>query len=236
MMEANLELEVPTSLDSVELWQYQKYMGIVEENKEATNEEAVDFINRKLIEIFCDVSLKDVMNIPFKEYSKITEVLQSAFAADTPLVQRFELEGIEFGFIPNLDKMSLGEYIDIDKNIFDWQNIHIAMGTLYRPITKEYDNKYRIEKYEAKQEYHNLMRFMPLSVTMGAMVFFYRLGKDLLAHTLRSLEKARKTKGMTTQEQQTLEQNGVGISQFIHSLKGMFLDLEKLLKPQFINV
>jgi hypothetical protein len=102
MVEVNLELEVPTSLEDIELWQYQKYMGIVKQNEEATNPEAVDFVNRKLIEIFCDVSLKDVMNIPLKEYSKITEVLSNAFDADTPLVQRFELEGIEFGFIPNL--------------------------------------------------------------------------------------------------------------------------------------
>lgn len=236
MVEVNLELEVPTSLEDIELWQYQKYMGIVKQNEEATNPEAVDFVNRKLIEIFCDVSLKDVMNIPLKEYSKITEVLSNAFDADTPLVQRFELEGIEFGFIPNLDKMSLGEYIDIEKNILDWQNIHIAMGALFRPITKEYDDKYRIEKYEAKEEYFNLMKFMPVSVAMGAMVFFYRLGKDLSIHTLKSLEKARTTGGLTIQEQQTLEQNGVGISRFTHLLKGMFLNSGALLKPQFINV
>lgn len=236
MVEVNLELEVPTSLEDIELWQYQKYMGIVKQNEEATNDEAVDFVNRKLIEIFCDVSLKDVMNIPLKEYSKITEVLSNAFNADTPLVQRFELEGIEFGFIPNLDKMSLGEYIDIEKNLFDWQKIHIAMGALYRPITKEYDGKYRIENYEAKEGYFDLMKFMPVNVTMGAMVFFYHLGKDLLVHTLKSLEKARTTGGLTIQEQQTLEQSGVGISQFTHLLEEMFSTSEKLQKPQFINV
>ena len=41
------------------------------------------------------------------------------------------MRGVEYGFIPNLDDMSFGEYVDLDTYIGDWQNIHRAMAVLY---------------------------------------------------------------------------------------------------------
>lgn len=234
MVDINIELEVPSSLSSMPLWKYQKYMKIVEQNKGLENEEAIEFVNRKLIEIFCGVSLKDVMNIPMKSYNKISTILSNAFQEETPLVRTFEIEGVEFGFVPNLDGISYGEYVDIEKSLFDWQNIHVAMGALYRPIIKKYDDKYRIEDYDANDSYYELMKSMPLNVTMGAMVFFYRLGKDLSAYTLKSLGNQKE--GLNTRQQQILRRSGDSINQYIHSLEEMFLNTKKSLVYLPINV
>lgn len=38
------------------------------------------------------------------------------------------------GFLPKLDEITLGEFIDVESNIGDWQNIHKAMAVLYRPV------------------------------------------------------------------------------------------------------
>jgi hypothetical protein len=69
---------------------------------------------------------------------------------------------------------------------------------------------------------------MPLNAALGAMVFFYRLGKDLSSHILRSLDKVDKSK-LTTQQQQTLEANGDGINQFIDLQEEKFSILTKRL-------
>ena len=220
-----VELSVPSNLESIELWQYQKYMGVVENNKD---QEATEFLNLKLVEIFCGVSLKDVSSINMKDFNRITEIIGNAFAEETPLIRHFELDGIEFGFVPNLDKISIGEYIDIESNLSGFKNMHKAMAVLYRPVTKKHKEKYQVEEYTGHDEYSEAMKYMPLNAALGAMVFFYRLGKDLSSHILRSLDKVDKSK-LTTHQQQTLEANGDGINQFIDLQEEKFSILTKQL-------
>jgi hypothetical protein len=225
MAAVQLELSVPSSLDSIELWQYQKYMSVVEKNKDVENAE--EFLNMKLVEIFCDISLKDVSSISLSDFSKITEIIGKAFSEKTPLIRHFELGDMEFGFVPNLDKISIGEYIDIESNIFDWKNIHKAMAVLFRPVKKKYKEKYKVEKYKGSEEYQEAAKYMPLSVALGAVVFFYRLGKDLSNHTLKSLEEENK---QIIQQQVPLENDGGGINLFISLLEEKYSNLNRQLK------
>ena len=210
-----VELSVPSNLESIELWQYQKYMGVVETNKD---QEATEFLNLKLVEIFCGVSLKDVSSINMKDFNKITEIIGNAFAEDTPLIRHFELDGIEFGFVPNLDKISIGEYIDLESSISDWKQMHKAMSVLYRPVTKKHKDKYQIEEYSGSQEYSEALKYMPLNAALGAMVFFYRLEKDLLNITLKCLEEEKDNKQII-QALRRFQVNGDGLSQFTDLLE-----------------
>jgi hypothetical protein len=210
-----VELSVPSNLESIELWQYQKYMGVVETNKD---QEATEFLNLKLVEIFCGVSLKDVSSINMKDFNKITEIIGNAFAEKTPLIRHFELDGIEFGFVPNLDKISIGEYIDIESNLSGFKNMHKAMAVLYRPVTKKHKEKYQVEEYVGHDEYAEAMKYMPLNAALGAMVFFYRLEKDLLNTTLKCLEEEKDNKQII-QALRRFQVNGDGISQFTDLLE-----------------
>ena len=90
-----IQLEVPASLSEISLGQYQRYMKIVDQN----DEDAIDFINKKLIEIFCDISLVEVDKIPVKEMDKVSEVLQEAFAEKPNLIRHFKLLDVDMGFI-----------------------------------------------------------------------------------------------------------------------------------------
>ena len=54
MKQVQIELSVPTTLNDMTLGQYQRYMKVLDDNKEDANE----FINLKLIEIFCNVQLQ----------------------------------------------------------------------------------------------------------------------------------------------------------------------------------
>jgi len=150
-----IELEVPTTLSDIKLWQYQKYMKIMEQNKieDAEDKEKLnDFLNMKLVEIFCNVSLKDVVKIPLKEYNQVLEILTKAFQEKPKLIQRFNLLDVDMGFVPKLDDITLGEYVDIESNISDWQKMHKAMAVLYRPVNFKAKDKYGIAPYKVNEE------------------------------------------------------------------------------------
>ena len=236
MARKTIELEVPTTLADIKLWQYQKYMKVVNAHKDAEQtEELNNFLNMKLVEIFCNVSLKDVSKISVRGYKRILDILNKAFEEKPKLVQRFELEGVDMGFIPKLDDISLGEYIDIETNISDWQKMHKAMAVLYRPVNFKLGNKYGIAPYEVKEEVQEVMKEMPMNVVISSMVFFYSLGKALLKAIPKYLEK-NLTSSQIYRLEQHLQKNGVGISQFMHSLKDMYSTSTKLPNLVFSNV
>ena len=227
-----LEIAVPTSLEDITLSQYQHYMRIVDQNKD---ESANDFVNKKLVEIFCNVNLNEVDSIPVVEFNRILEILQKAFEEKFSLIRHFDLGGVEMGFIPKLDDMSLGEYVDVEATISDWQNIHKAMAVLYRPVNAKMKDKYTIAPYKPNDDIHEWMKQMPLNVVMSCLVFFYDLGIELSTASLVFLEKAMK-KDKTSQLKEALEENGVGISRFMDSLKETSQSLTKLQKNQYLSV
>jgi len=227
-----LEISVPTSLEDITLGQYQHYMRIVDQNKD---DSANDFVNKKLVEIFCGVNLNQVESIPVVEFNKILEVLQKAFEEKFSLIRHFKLGGVEMGFIPKLDDMSLGEYVDVEASISDWQNIHKAMSVLYRPVNAKIKDKYTIAPYKPNDDIQEWMKQMPLSVVMSCLVFFYDLGIELSTASLVFLEKAMK-KDKTSQLKEALEESGVGINRFMDSLKETSQSLTRLQKNQYLSV
>ena len=131
-----------------------------------------------------------------------------------------------YNFIPKLDDITLGEYIDLDNTLSDWQQMHKAMSVLYRPVTIKKNNRYQVEPYTG-DENEDIFLHMPLDVVMGALLFFWNLSNELLQITLNYLSEEMK-ENLTTQQRQILEQSGAGINQFTESLKGILPNSMKL--------
>jgi len=220
-----IELSVPDALSDITLGQYQKYLKILDQNKDDDN--AAEFINMKTIEIFCDVDFKDVLKIPLGEAEKVLTIINKAFEEKPDIIRHFKLLNVDMGFIPNLERISLGEYIDVENNIVDWQTMHKAMAVLYRPVNFKSKEKYTIAPYEPSDEVSELMKEMPLDVSMSSMVFFYDLGMELLKAIPTFIQK-NLTEEQTYLLKQTLAQSGVGINQFTHLLEGMSLNSMRL--------
>ena len=211
-----VEIQIPSSLSEVTLEQYQKFVKInTDENQDSA------FLMHKTVEIFCNLELRNVAQIKYRYVKEILSDINKLFEPKQDLIPTFTLEGTEYGFIPDLDDMSLGEYIDLDENLTDWDTMHRAMAVLYRPVTFKKDHRYQIEKYDGIKS--NLKQ-MPLDVVMGAMVFFYRLNSELLRTTLNYLEEELKREG-NIQQLQHLEKSGDGIKASMVSLKAMFPSL-----------
>jgi hypothetical protein len=218
-----IELTIPTTLNDIKLVQYQKFLAIAKDNEES------EFLQQKMVQLFCGIDLKDVAQIRYKDVAEITANINSLFTKDNAFIQRFKMGGVEFGFIPNLDEMSTGEYMDLDNYITDWDTMHNAMAVLYRPITNKLGNKYQIEEYKGSITYADVMRHAPLDVVLGAMVFFYTLGNDLLKSTINYLEGNKEVQNILTKH--NLENVGDGIQVSMLLLKETLEDLMKF--PSF---
>lgn len=222
-----LQLTVPDSLSEITLGQYQDYLKAIDGLNEQDHAEV---INKKLIEAVCGIEYKYVDTIPMRDIESVLKVLTEAFSKEYDLQKKFKLLDVEMGFIPKLDDISLGEFIDAENTITDWQQIHKAMAVLYRPVNFSKGERYDIVPYQPSEEVQMLMKEMPLDVVMGCLVFFYRLGMELSTATLNSIQSLLKKAEKHTMShlEAALEKNGVGINQFMHSLKEMSEDLTKL--------
>jgi hypothetical protein len=214
-----IELTIPTTLNDIKLAQYQKFLKVVEENEEG------EFVQQKMVQLFCGIDLKDVASIRYKDVAEITTNINNLFTKENHFIQRFKMGGVEFGFIPNLDEMTTGEYMDLDSYITDWNTMHNAMAVLYRPITNKLGTKYQIEEYKGSVTYADVMRHAPLDVVLGAMVFFYNLGNDLLKSTINYLEKNQEVQNILNKH--NLENVGDGIQVSMLLLKETLEDLMK---------
>lgn len=214
-----LELNIPTELKEIKLSQYQNFLRIVKSNDDN------EFLNQKMVQIFCNIDLKDVAEIRYKDVTDITSNLTNMFdVKQHKFINRFKLGGVEFGFIPNLEDISFGEYTDLDTYIVDWDTMNKAMAVLYRPIIKNgLNGTYEIEEYNGSINYSDVMKHAPLDVVFGANVFFYNLGKELLKSTVNYLENNKEVQSILQSE--TLGENGAGIIQSMQLLKEMSLTL-----------
>jgi hypothetical protein len=208
-----VELIVPNNLNEVTLGQYQEYIKL----KDLSETE----LSLKMIEIFCNLKSEQVRYLKATDVRTVVTIISEMFDSKPSLVNTFKIDGVEYGFIPNLDEMSFGEYIDLDTFIGDWDNIEKAMGVLYRPVEMRKGNRYHIKEYEAGETEH--LKAMPLDAVLGSILFFYRLGNDLCRIMMNSLEGKEME---DLQAHLNSEANGVGTQAFMLSLNQILEDLK----------
>ena len=211
-----IEINVPTSINEITLGQYQKYLKIAENNPEG------NFLDAKMIEIFCGIPLSESYKLKMSSAAAILDILNELLNQTPQHIERFKLNGIEYGFAPDLDEMSLGEYIDLDNNVSSWDNMHVAMNVLYRPIKVSKVGKYNIEKYDVKNP--EKMKDMPLGAAIGSVFFLYNLGMELSKHTI--LYSNNQTEMEAIQEQLISTSGMDGTQVFLDSLTGILQNLK----------
>lgn len=213
-----MKIKIPSSLKAITLEKYQKYLKIQENNTDET------FLAIKMIEIFLGLRGDTIMKMKAKSIRDITNVLSEMFTEKPELVKEFTMKGVDYGFIPDLENMTFGEYVDIDTYIGDVDNLHRAMAVLYRPITKKANDKYLIEEYEGEDD--EKMKDMPMDAVLSSILFFYHLGMELSTTMLNYLQEEEE-ENKDILQQLTLGGNGDGIkASFQDSLKEILQELK----------
>ena len=133
---------------------------------------ALSDIPKKLIK---ELALSDVAAI----MSKVAELQQKQ---DTKLKRIMEINDVEYGFHPDLDSITLGEYADIEqfiKNGID-SSLPELMSVLYRPIKLKKNDIYIIDSYDGDIRLRaEEMKQMSAAQVQSALFFFSSLGKVL---------------------------------------------------------
>ena len=208
-----VKIQIPTTLNEITLGQYQEFSKL-DSKKESD-------VLLKMVEIFCKVPVEVVRSMKANDIKDICEVINKMFDVEHQLINRFQLGSQDFGFIPDLENISFGEYVDLDTFIGDTDNLHRAMNVLFRPIDLKQGSRYTLKDYDP--DTNELAKDYPLDACFGAMVFFYALGKDLSIAILNSSSK---------QNEENLAQylgslpNGDGTIQSMQSLTEILQDLK----------
>ena len=211
-----VNINVPDSLNEITLYQYQRFEKLIQEN------EASHFVNQKTIEIFCNIELKDVARIRIADIDDLLLHLNNLLQQKPKLTKTFKLGVYEFGFIPKLEDMTSGEFIDLENYLSSTETFNQAMAVLYRPIKSKVKDLYTIEEYESSYKYSEVLKYMPLDIALGCMLFFSNLLNDcvigLTDYIQNEVEQSEQVKNL-------LAKNGVGINQFTQQLKETFSTL-----------
>lgn len=211
-----INITIPENLNEITLYQYQRFEKLIKDN------EPSEFVNQKTIEIFCNIELKDVARIRIAEVSEILKHINELLQQKPKLTTTFKLGVYEFGFIPKLEDLSSGEYIDIESYLSDTQTLHKAMAVLFRPIKTKVNKLYTIEEYESSDKYSEVLKYMPLDVALGCMLFFSTLLNDCVSGLTDYIQNEAE---QSEQVKNLLAKNGVGINQFTQQLRETFSTL-----------
>lgn len=211
-----LKIKVPSSLSDIKLSQYKEFL------KESEGEEDEAKLAFKMVCIFCELPEVIVENISKQSYDGIVSDLNKVFVFDKdklPLINKVRYNGLEYGFIPNMDDITVKEQADADGYLKDWQKADMLMGVLYRPIASKRKDRYLIEDYKA-----GVSLDFTMDIVFGAYFFLQNLYLDLLS----CIPNFIKEEVQQDQKLQSLVENGVGIKTFTNSLEEAFLGLKML--------
>lgn len=213
-----MKIILPESIHDIKLSQFQKYNKLLE-REDLTPEQ----FDKRKVEIFTGIERNKLDLISQKDYKEITEQIDSALNQTVDFTPTFFIQDVEFGFIPNLDKITAGEYRDLSIYGSDVDKLHNLMAVLFRPIKKkDVFGNYSIVSYEGTEKYANIMLHMPLSIVNGALVFFSSLANELCNYTQKYMveEQAKENKLVSTLK------NGDGMQLFLSYVRAKFGNLK----------
>ena len=185
-MKKQLTLEIPTSWKDISLKQYLTLQSDLEAYTD--DEEAQTALT---LHHLCGLDVEYVRKLSAESYNLVKSKLNQFQSPEGIELTTFVTIGdIEYGFEPNLSKMSYGAYADItqydtiqiDKN---WAKI---MSILYRPIEKKQYGKYSIVPYDGEIDETKWLD-VNMEVHWGSLFFFVHLQMDLLKGILNSLKE-----------------------------------------------
>lgn len=208
-MKKQIEITVPNDFSAVTLKQYiqfQKDMDANEGDTEAQDAYLVYNLTGMTPDMVKELDAQTISGIR----SDLTKLLGKT---DYDIQRLITIDGVEYGFEPNLSQMPYGAYLDISSfnNIQLDDNWPTILSILYRPVTKKVGALYEIETYKAPEPWDDDKWWeVGMDFHFGCFFFFIRLYKDLVKGTLNSLKNQE---GISPSIKSILEESGEAIQQ-----------------------
>ena len=152
-----------------------------------------DYFAARLINIVTDAPVEDLLQSDYQEVNYLATYLMSLFPTDKPqFIDRFELNGVHYGFFPNWKDLTFAEFVDLDTistkkpdELLDL--LHILAAIMFRPIIEEKsEHDFKIEKYDVKTMKDRAELFkkeLDVKYILGAQFFFINFAKTFSGYT-----------------------------------------------------
>ena len=175
MAKEQFEVIVPTEWKDITIAEYQRYLQIAKTKRKTRDDE--------IISMFCKIDKKLIKKLKLKDKKILVDKVNKFVNSknETILEKRIKFKGKQYGFIPNLSKITTGEFVDIEEYGKDInKNLHRVMSVLYREIDRESGRFYSVKPYDPDELEIDKFKELPMSTTLSAIDFFFHLGKNLL--------------------------------------------------------
>ena len=172
-----VKLTIPNEWSDITIGTYQKYVEIQEGKGSEKNK-----VLRSLA-LLCGTTINVVKKMAYSDLLEIMQIIKSLIDTE-PDKEEFKKVFIfnkeEYGFVPNLSKITTGEYIDLENYCKEpIENLHTIMSILYRKITFKRNERYTIEPYDPDQFKEELFKDCKMDIALNSLGFFLTLGSVL---------------------------------------------------------
>lgn len=208
-----MQILIPETIADIRLEQFQRYDALLKR----TDLNEYQF-NKRKIEIFTGLERSRIDLVSQKDYKEIVDLIDIAMEQPSEFKPTFKIRDVEFGFIPNFDKLTAGEYRDLTLYSQDVAEMHKLMAVLFRPIKKKIGSKYKIVEYNGTEKRANVMKYMSMDIVNGSLVFFLSLANELINYTQKFTEKEQAREEVPA----TFLKNGVGMRRFLKCARAKF--------------
>jgi hypothetical protein len=214
---------IPDSWSDITIRQYTRFWKSIEAYED--REEFADRVIDRAALHFCLIDSHTYKRLPIDAHKAIETQLIAMLSQKNglELVKEFELDGVKYGFIPNLETMSYGEYLDLSSySKSTWENLPIILSILYRPITeRHWSGRYAIQPYKGTDDTQTKLfsERLSMDIAFGAIGFFLSLQGLLVKDTLTSLQEEMKRMESNGHLKQGSQENGDYIRRSLHLLQ-----------------
>jgi hypothetical protein len=152
----------------------------------------------KLVSIVTEAPLEKLMKADYEEINFLATHILTLIPLERkqPFIDRFEIDGIKYGFFPNWRDLTFAEFVDMDtistkpvNELLDM--LHILAAVMYRPIEHEIsEHNFLIEEYDIKKmtaRAEIFKRKLDVRYVLGAQTFFINFGKRFSLYSQASL-------------------------------------------------
>ena len=186
-----VKLTIPDRWSDITIDTYQKYIKI-QEGKGSEKNKVL-----KSLALLCNTTPLVVKKMAYKDLLEIMGIIKTLIdkePKEEAFRKVFMFKEEEYGFVPNLSKLTTGEYIDLESFCKEpIENLHIIMSILYRKITFKRNDRYTIESYNPDEFKEELFKDCPMDIALNSLGFFLTLG-SVLAKTSQRYLKAQEQK------------------------------------------
>ena len=209
----NTNYSIPTSWSQVSLGKYMDYMLDIEGVEDELAQTIIT------ISAFTDAPKQVLQDCKKSDIDAVMSELGKLMEQETNkhLNLIITIDNIDYGFHPNLHELKLKEFVDLDNKLADgWSAMDSVMAILYRPITEQKGDKYKIEEYDfrsAKKRAEIFRDNLSVNTVNGAASFFLTIATDYIS-TMQVYTKnlsRRERRKLLKQKKNNLKKNMAGI-------------------------